>query len=104
MGGDHVKIAFNRFVKDVFGEYILKDDLTKEKATLGFLSVNALVRDSEQSSGEEKFKAYQLAERIAKAEDTIEVSAEEMALIKRKANCYPTNVLGPMWKELELGY
>ena len=55
----------------------------------------------EQASGEEKFKRYQLAERISAAGPQ-DVSVEEVALIKRLiGKGYPPMVVGPAWLALE---
>jgi hypothetical protein len=71
--------------------------------TLGTVAINALLGTypDEQTSGEEKFKRYQLAERISTA-GAQEVSVEEVALIKRLiGKGYPPMVVGPAWLALE---
>ena len=71
--------------------------------TLGTVAINALLGTypDEQASGEEKFKRYQLAERISAAGPQ-DVSVEEVALIKRLiGKGYPPMVVGPAWLALE---
>lgn len=75
------------------------DDLT-----LGSVSVTALLaqyQDEQALSGDEKFRRYQLAERIAKL-DVQEVSAEEVALLKRLiGKGYGPMLVGPAYVALE---
>lgn len=72
--------------------------------TLGTVSVNALMgqfADEQGLSGEEKFRRYQLAERITAA-GVQEVSAEEVALIKRLiGKAYGPILVGPAYIALE---
>lgn len=73
--------------------------------TLGAVSVNALMgqfADEQAITGEEKFRRYQLAERVSDA-GVQDVSAEEIALIKRLiGKAYGPVLVGPAFKALEL--
>lgn len=72
--------------------------------TTGSVSVNALMGqypDEQGLTGDEKFKRYQLAARIADG-DVLEVSAEEVALLKRLiGKGYLPMVVGPAYLALE---
>lgn len=72
--------------------------------TLGKVCVASLLgsyADEQGLSGEEKFRRYQLAERIH-AGNMQDVSAEEIALLKKLiGKNWPPAVLGPAYEALE---
>ena len=72
--------------------------------TLASVAVSALMgtyQDEQGITGEEKFKRYQIAQRLSSA-GTQEVTAEEVALIKRLiGKAYTPMVVGPAYIALE---
>lgn len=87
--------------KTFAGQPIVQDG---EPLTLQRVAVNALLSQAEDEanlSGEEKFKRYKLASRIH-AEPAVEVSAEEVALLKRLiGKLYLPIIVGPAFEALE---
>jgi len=82
----------------------LGQPLPEPASTLGAVSIAALLgsyADEQGLSGEEKFRRYQLAERIH-AGNVQDVSAEEVALLKKLiGKNWPPAVLGPAYEALE---
>lgn len=82
----------------------LGQPLPELASTLGGVSIAALLgayADEQGLSGEEKFRRYQLAERIH-AGNVQDVSAEEIALLKKLiGKNWPPAVLGPAYEALE---
>lgn len=82
----------------------LGQPLPEPANTLGGVSIAALLgsyADEQGLSGEEKFRRYQLAERIH-AGGMQEVSAEEVSLLKKLiGKNWPPAVLGPAYEALE---
>ena len=72
---------------------------------LGSAAMNGLVmqfQDEHGLSGEEKLKRWELALRIKRATGPIEVSAEEVTMIKKViAKAYAAIVSGQAWQMLE---
>ena len=78
-------------------------DPKEQPLTLGSLVLEALLGQfqDENLSGEEKFRRYQLAERISKG-GVQEVSAEEVSLIKLVVGkAYVPRFVGPAYLALE---
>ncbi|MFP3246913.1 MAG: hypothetical protein RXR20_20535 [Paraburkholderia sp.] len=75
-----------------------------QPVTLKMVAINALLSNDEADrgqSGEEKYKRFKLADRIH-ASDTVEVSVEELALIKRLIGLiYPPVIVGSAYAALE---
>jgi hypothetical protein len=73
--------------------------------TLRMAAVNSLMaafEDEKSLSGEEKLKRYDLGMRIHKSPDPIEITAEEVSLIKKLiAKGYPTLISAQAWKMVE---
>jgi len=71
------------------------------EATLRLAMINALINPVRDELGPEKFKKDELARRIYKS-DEIELSAEEISLIKKRiGEVFPTIVVGQCWRMLE---
>lgn len=93
-------------MKRDFGQILsaLGQPLPEPANTLGAVSIAALLGvygDEQGLSGEDKFKRYQLAERLH-AGGVQDVSAEEVALIKKLVGKnWPPAVLGPAYEALE---
>jgi hypothetical protein len=72
--------------------------------TLGAVAVGALLanfQDEASLAGEEKLRRYKLAERISQG-GAQEVSAEEIALIKKQiAKAHAIAIVGPAYEALE---
>ena len=73
--------------------------------TLRLVSMNALClafEDERNLGGEEKLKRWELALRIKNSSESVQVTAEELALIKKVvAKAYAPLVSGQAWKLLE---
>ena len=97
-----MQVNFSKVLCDVEKKAI-KDGETE--FTLRRACVNALVSETQESqkdSGEDKVKRWKLANRIADAVEEIEVTAEEIALIKKKLNdVYATLIVGQAYGMLE---
>lgn len=82
----------------------LGEPLPENVGTLRAVCVGALLgvyADEQSLGGEEKFRRYQLAERV-NAGGVQEVSAEEVALLKKLVGKnWPPAVLGPAYEALE---
>lgn len=82
----------------------LGEPLPENVGTLRAVCVGALLgvyADEQSLGGEEKFRRYQLAERL-NAGGVQEVSAEEVALLKKLVGKnWPPAVLGPAYEALE---
>lgn len=80
-----------------------------EKPTAGAIFIMLLfaspAKDKQGNEGKEKFKRYQLAERINAAEKAgslVEITVEEAATIKEIAGHWLTpKAIGPVWNALE---
>lgn len=98
-----MKRDFSIILVGIAGQKMVNEK--EEPLTLGSVSVNALLgqyQDEQGLSGEEKFRRYQIAERVSAA-DVQEVSAEEVSLIKRLiGKGYPPMLVGPAYVALEL--
>lgn len=82
---------------------MVADKSVAKDADLRFLCTEALlaVPQGENPSGEEKFKVYCMARKLSES-DTVELTTEEVADIKRRAGkIFQPAVMGPMWELLE---
>ena len=97
-------IKVNTPLKTLGGE-VMQDNDGKGNvmdATLKTVIVNALLSPVERESGVEKMKKYELATRIYKSEDEVELSAEEITLIKaRVGELFAPLVVGQVYNALE---
>ncbi len=80
---------------------------TKQPVTLKFMLVQVLLSgvgaDGQPLRTEEKIKRYSLYRDIKKASDTVELPAEDVALLKQAANAFDTLVMGQTHEMLERG-
>lgn len=68
---------------------------------LKLVCIESLMFNEDGMTGEEKFKNYQLAQRISKGGE-VECSAEEITSLKKRIGlAWGTNVVGPAWMLLE---
>ena len=81
------------------------DPDSKVTITLATIAENALLQaypDEQNLSGEEKLKRYTLARKIEDNKQKAELSAEEIALLKKLiAKLYNPLILGQSWKMLD---
>lgn len=99
-----MKIDFSTVLRD-------PDDFSKEAkdskgnlVTLGVIARTALNADlqDERRSGEDKYAAYKLADRIRNATGAIDVKVEQVTLIKQRiGKAYPPAIMGQCWDLLE---
>jgi len=99
-----MKIDFSTVLRD-------PDDFSKEAkdsngvlVTLGVIARSALNADlqDERRSGEDKYAAYKLADRIRNASSAIDVKVDQVTLIKQRiGKAYPPAIMGQCWDLLE---
>ncbi len=98
-----MEISFNRQLIDLDGKEI--QDEAGRPATLRTVAVNALVatfQDEASLPGEEKLKRWGLALKIKDSPDPVELSAEEITLVKKLiGKGYGTIVVGQAWQMIE---
>lgn len=101
-----MRIDFNRELKTLDGR-ILKDVIDGEErnAILKMVCINALLANSEDDKkidGEEKLKRYELAKKIAGANEPLKLRSEEVALIKKLVGkVFGTLIVGQTFQMLE---
>jgi hypothetical protein len=97
-----MKITLNTILLDVYGKEI-SDPADKIPLTVGKAAVAALCAGGpdEKITGAEKFKRWQLAQKIAGVLEA-ELTVEEVALIKKvSGEVWGIVVVGPLWLALE---
>jgi len=97
-----MKIDMNQKILDIYGKEILTSE--NESLTLRKTCVEALLleADGEKIEGAEKLKRYQLATSIHNTPDYINLTVEQIALIKQRiAIGYTIIVSGRVWELLE---
>lgn len=82
------------------------DDVKKVQMTLGGACSKSLLsvatRKDMEESGEVKYKRWQLAGKIMNTKEAVDVTAEEIVLIKKHVgNSYGPVVVGPVYDILE---
>jgi len=72
-------------------------------ATLKLVLINALLSPTDKESGIDKVKKYELAKKIYRAEDDVELTVEEVALCKKRVGeVFPNPiVVGQVFELLE---
>jgi len=98
-----MKIDVTRVLTNMDGQ-IMKDMVDGEAvdATLRMVAVNAILSPVQKESGMDKVKKYELAKRIHVATDEVELSAEDISLIKeRVGEVFPALIVGQVFKILE---
>jgi hypothetical protein len=97
-----MKINFNQEIKTIEGETIPKQGSEKEFLKLIDVAINALLTFDEKSTGEEKFKRYNIAKEIHSNLNEIDLRLEDIAMIKSLiGKIYSPLVVGQTWKMLE---
>lgn len=115
-----MKIDFTQVVLDIEGKKIITAAEVRERrdgegnlitpgtpekyADLKFFAITALLNESEQIGGDEKFNRGMLAQRIYKEPEACEIKAEELAKIKSLIGNFPAwnaGVVTPVWLLLE---
>ena len=104
-----MKVKLNTELKDFEGNAVIFSMATTEKeavnATLGRMMIESLLatfRDEENLSGDEKLKRWQLAIKIKNADVMVELTVEEVALVKKLiGKAYSTLIVGQVWELLE---
>lgn len=99
-------IFMDQAMVDMDGTVLTRQTPTGEGPyTLRAICVQALmgIFDDERGlSGEEKLARYELALRINKAEEPVELKAEDVALLKKLiAKGFATIIVGQAWKALD---
>lgn len=83
---------------------VMKDNVDGEAvdANLKMAMVNAILSPVERESGMDKVKKYELAKKIHDATDEVELSVEDVSLIKeRVGDVFPALITGQVWSMLE---
>ena len=104
-----MKVKLNTELKDFEGKALIFTAATAEKeavnATLGKMMIESLLatfKDEENLSGDEKLKRWQLAIKIKNADVMVELTVEEVALVKKLVGkAYGTIIVGQVWELLE---
>jgi len=80
-------------------------DMKNEPATVRGVAIEALFatfKGEENLSGEEKMKRWELASKIKAESDPVEMTVEEVALLKKLiGKAYGALIVGQAWKVLE---
>ena len=98
-----MQVLMGKIFTDLDGKEIPSQN--GKPATLGGVSVDALLatfQDEQNLSGEEKLKRWELAVKIKNGVDPVELSVEEIALIKKLiGKAYGPLISGQAWQMLE---
>lgn len=96
-----MKIHISQPLKSYTGEVIRTGDGESEVATLKSTLEIALV-NAKGDDGDRKYELYKLLQRIHAAEDTVEISAEEISTLKKLVGpMFGTVVIGAVFDALE---
>lgn len=88
--------------KNLMGQDIMKDGPVVTLKTVAINALVAIFQDEANISGEEKVKRWELAIRIKKGPDSMEMTAEEVSLVKKLiAKMYGPLISGQAWAYLE---
>ncbi len=95
-----MKIDVEQKIKNLDGEFF-KDGDGVSDITLKKVLVRALVLNhpsDEKQSGDEKFALYQLAAKITNAEAELDISPEDIIVLKKRVGLmYSTAMVGPVF-------
>jgi len=95
-----MKVNFCQKLKTIYGGVIKDQD--GEELDLKMLVGRALLQDwpGEKLTGEEKFKRYELAKAVQNCTGEIEVSVDQVKLIRDLVANYGPAVVGPVYEIL----
>lgn len=97
-----MKRNFSAAIKNLDGKPLKEGD---KEVTIGSIAVNALLtpyEDERNLSGDDKVKRFRLAQAIHGADDEIEVTAEQVTLLKTLiAKAYTPLIVGQAYDLLE---
>jgi hypothetical protein len=97
-------VDFTQQIKQFDGSDLVGGDGKPTNLTLEAVAENALLgsyNDEQNLSGEEKLKRYHLALKIYDHKTNVDLSVEELALLRRLiAKSYNTLVMGRAWEML----
>jgi hypothetical protein len=97
-----MQVLMGQILTDLDGKEI--PSLSGEPATLRGVSTEALIATfkSEEPSGEEKLKRWELALKVKKSEDPVDLTSDEIVLIKKLiGKAYGPMISGQAWQMLE---
>ncbi len=92
-------LNINKVLVQLNGQPIMDIDDAGQSvpATVKTALVNAVLAPEQNEKGTQKVQKYELAKRIYKAEQEVEVTAEEVVLIKRRIEeLYPPIIVGQL--------
>jgi len=104
-----MNLNLNQTITDTDGRIVILEEeipfLLKDAIKRALVANYADEAPSDRSlglSGEDKFKRWELATQISKAEESIEIKAEDIVLIKRLiGKFFGPVIVGPVWNMLE---
>lgn len=97
-----MKINFNQELQTFDGKPIIKQGTKEETLKLIDVAVNALLTPDEKSSGEERFKRYNIALNIHSNSNEADLNVEDVATLKKLIGVtYAPIVVGQAWNMLE---
>lgn len=99
-----MKIDVNQTLKTMNGQVMKDDDGTGQivDATLRMAMVNAILSPIEKESGMDKVKKFNLAKKIHDAESEVDLTVEEVSLIKERiGEVFPAIIVGQVFDLLE---
>lgn len=98
-----MKINVNHVLKTIDGQS-MKDNVNGEAidATVKMAIVNAVLSPVDKETGVKKLEKYQLAQKVYNADGEVELSAEEISLIKKQVGeVFPPIIVGQVFNLLE---
>lgn len=100
-------IDFQKEIKNIHGVTVKESDAPDAKpVTLGFVAIEALLIDDPQArvSGSDKMKRYRLAQEISKLKEALDITVEDVALIKDLiGKKFSANIVGPAYDLIDGG-
>lgn len=99
-----MKIDVSKKLTAFDGQVLLDKDAKGEviEVTSKIVVVNSLLVPVKTDDGVAKVKKYELAKKVFQAEQEVELTVEEAALIKERiADSYGVLVVGQVWEQLE---
>lgn len=91
-----MKVNVDKVLLDLEGKEILRSDNSPMKIKeLVIQSLTILNKDDEKMTGDERYKLFDIAQRITKDASSVDLKSEEIALIKQR--------IGVMFQPLVVG-